>query len=67
MVSHKQKLEELEEYLIERKRNLTEDLRFFIQLEESGKLDEEGKIHQIATESNVLLIEELGSGFFNWE
>jgi len=67
MVSHKQKLEELEEYLIERKRNLTEDLRFLIQLEESGKLDEEGRIHQIATESNVLLIEELGSRFFNWE
>jgi len=67
MISHKQKLEELEEYLTERKKNLTEDLRFFIQLEESGELDEEGKMHQIATESNVLLIEELGNRFFNWE
>lgn len=66
-MTHKQKLEELEEYLTERKRNLAEDLRFFIQLEESGKLDEEGKVHQIATESNILLIEELGSRFFNWE
>ena len=67
MISHKQKLEELEEYLTERKKNLTEDLRFFIQLEESGELDEEGKMHQIATRSSVLLIEELGNRFFNWE
>lgn len=67
MISHKQKLEELEEYLTERKKSLTADIRFLIKLEESGELDEEGKIQQIATRSNILLIEELGNRFFNWE
>ena len=67
MVSHKQKLEELEEYLSERKREFAEELVFFQHLEETGRLDEEGKEYQIASRSGIILIERLGNRFFNWE
>jgi len=33
----------------------------------AGKLDEEGKCHQMAAESSILLLEKIGNTFFNWE
>ena len=67
MVNPKEKLEEIESYLAARKRELADDIRFYIEQEEAGKLDEEGRCHQQAAESSILLLEKIGNTFFNWE
>jgi len=66
-MTHKERLEEIEDFLSYRKRELESDIRFYIEQEEAGKLGEEGKIYQQAAESNMLFVEELGNIFFNWE
>jgi len=67
MVSHKQKLEEIEAFLTERKRAYTDDARFYMEQEAAGNLDEEGKIYQQMAEAGILFVEEMGNRFFNWE
>lgn len=67
MISHKEKLEEIESYLAARKRELADDIRFYTEQAVAGKLDEEGKCHQMAAESSILLLEKIGNTFFNWE
>jgi hypothetical protein len=66
-MTHKERLEEIEEFLSYRKRELASDIRFYIEQEEAGKLGEEGRIYQQAAEGNMLFVEELGNRFFNWE
>jgi hypothetical protein len=66
-MTHKERLEEIEQYLLGRKREETDYLRHLIQKEEQASLDEEGKVEMRATESKILLIEEMANRFFNWE
>jgi hypothetical protein len=66
-MTHKERLEEIEQYLLGRKREETDYLRHLIQKEEQANLDEEGKAEMRATESKILLIEEMANRFFNWE
>jgi len=64
MKSHKQRLEEIERYLSDRKVEYTRDIRRFIACSE---LDEVETIQLQMAECNILLIEQLGTEFFNWE
>jgi len=66
-MTHKGRLEEIEDFLNYRKRELESDLRFYIEQDAAGSLKEEGKVHQLATESKLLFVEEMGNRFFNWE
>jgi len=66
-MTHKGRLEEIEHFLSYRKRELESDIRFYIEQEEAGLLDHEGKCYQQIAESNMLFVEELGNRFFNWE
>jgi len=66
-MTHKERLEEIEEFLSYRKRELASDIRFYIEQEEAGQLGEEGKIYQQMAESGILFVEEMGNRFFNWE
>ena len=66
-MTHKEKLEEIEAFLMERKRAYADDIRFYIEQEESGQLGEEGKIHQQIAEAGILFVEDMGNRFFNWE
>ena len=66
-MTHKERLEEIEHFLSYRKRELESDIRFYIEQEAAGLLDHEGKCHQQAVESSILLVEEIGNRFFNWE
>lgn len=66
-MTHKEKLEEIEAFLMERKRVYADDIRFYIEQEESGQLGEEGKIYQQTTEAGILFVEEMGNRFFDWE
>jgi len=70
-MTHKEKLEEIEEFLAERKREETEYLRNLIQ-QESYESNREGKmtvtrLMKSVTESKIILIEDMGNRFFNWE
>jgi hypothetical protein len=53
-MTHKERLEEIEQYLLGRKREETDYLRHLIQKEEQANLDEEGKAEMRATESKIL-------------
>jgi hypothetical protein len=64
MISHKQRLEEIERYLSNRKVEYASDIRRFIACSE---LDEVEAIQLQMAECNILLIEQLGTEFFNWE
>lgn len=64
MKSHKQRLEEIEEFLVQRKREYSKDIRNFISIHE---MDEVERIQLQMAECNILLIEQLGNEFFNWE
>jgi len=64
MISHKQKLEEIETFLAERKREYAKDIRNHIH---KSELDEVEAIQLQMAECNILLIEQLGTEFFNWE
>jgi len=66
-MTHKKRLEEIEDFLSYCKRELELDIRFYIKQEAAGLLDHEGKCHQQAAESKMLFVEELGNRFFNWE
>lgn len=66
-MTHKGRLEEIEDFLSYRKRELESDIRFYIEQEAAGLLDREGKCYQQVAESNMLFVEELGNRFFNWE
>lgn len=66
-MTHKERLEEIEDFLIERKRVYADDIRFYIEQEEAGLLREEGKIHQQMAEAGILFVEDMGTRFFNWE
>lgn len=66
-MTHKEKLEEIEAFLMERKRAYADDIRFYIEQEESGQLGEEGKTYQRTAEAGILFVEEMGNRFFNWE
>ena len=66
-MTHKEKLEDIEAFLMERKRAYADDIRFYIEQEESGQLGEEGKIYQQTAEAGILFVEEMGNRFFNWE
>lgn len=70
-MTHKEKLEEIEEFLAERKREETEYLRNLIQ-QESYESNREGemtvtRLLKSVTESKIILIEDMGNRFFNWE
>lgn len=67
MISHKQKLEEIENFLASRKKEYAEDIRRYIEQEETGSLGDEGKLYQQMAESGILFVEEMGNRFFNWE
>ena len=66
-MTHKGRLEEIEDFLSYRKRELESDLRFYIEQEVAGLLDHEGECYQQVAESNMLFVEELGNRFFNWD
>ena len=66
-MTHKEKLEEIEAFLMERKRAYADDIRFYIEQEESGQLGEEGKIYQQTAEAGILFVEDMGNRFFDWE
>jgi len=66
-MTHKGRLEEIEDFLSYRKRELESDIRFYIEQDTAGLLKQEDVIHQHATESSLLLVEEMGKRFFNWE
>jgi hypothetical protein len=66
-MTHKGRLEEIEDFLSYRKRELESDIRFYIEQDAAGLLKQEDMIHQHATESSLLLVEEMGKRFFNWE
>lgn len=66
-MTHKEKLEEIEAFLMERKRAYADDIRFYIEQEESGQLGEEGKVYQQTAEAGILFVEDMGNRFFNWE
>lgn len=64
MISHKQRLEEIENYLSARKVEYTRDIRSYMN---KSELDEVEAIQLQMAECNILLIEQLGTEFFNWE
>ena len=64
MISHKQRLEEIERYLSDRKVEYTRDIRSYMN---KSELDEVEAIQLQMAECNILLIEQLGTEFFNWE
>jgi hypothetical protein len=66
-MTHKEKLEEIEEFLTERKNVYVNDIRFYIEQDESGLLNEESKHYQQMAEAGILFVEEMGRRFFNWE
>lgn len=66
-MTHKGRLEEIEDFLSYRKRELESDIRFYIEQDAAGLLKREDVIHQHANESSLLLVEEMGKRFFNWE
>ncbi len=66
-MTHKEKLEEIEAFLIDRKRAYADDVRYYIEREEANLLNEEGKHYQQMAEAGTLFVEEMGNRFFNWE
>jgi hypothetical protein len=67
MISHKQRLEEIEAFLFERKKEYAMDIRKYVHGENNDSLDEFEKIQLQMAECNILLIEQMGNTFFNWE
>jgi hypothetical protein len=67
MVNHKQKLEEVEAFLAERKREYVDVLRFYIQHQDAELPLDEAELNLQLAEAGILFIEELGNRFFNWE
>jgi len=67
MISHKQRLEEIEDFLFERKKEYAMDIRKYVHEEDNDSLDEFEKIQLQMAECNILLIEQMGNTFFNWE
>ena len=64
MISHKQKLEEIERCLSDRKVEYTRDIRSYMH---KSELDEVETIQLQMAECNILLVEQIGTEFFNWE
>ena len=64
IVSHKQTLLAIEEFLNERRLESSREIRHYINQEE---LDEADTLQLQIAQCNQLLIEQIGNTFFNWE
>ena len=62
-MTHKEKLEEIESFINQRKKDYLRDIRQY----RSTSQDEVNLIYLQMAESGLLFVEELGKTFFNWE
>ena len=62
------KAEEIEAYIIERKKEYSESVRYYILKEErEGTINDEDVASLARCDAKVQLLEQIGSAFFNWE
>ena len=62
------KAEEIEAYIIERKKEYSESVRYYILKEErEGTINDEDVASLARCDAKVQLLEQIGSTFFNWE
>ncbi len=62
-MTHKEKLEEIESFITQRKKDYLRDIRHY----RSTDQNEADLIYLQMAESGLLFVEELGKTFFNWE
>tara|TARA_B100000963_G_scaffold5095_1_gene3860 strand:- start:7765 stop:7956 length:192 start_codon:yes stop_codon:yes gene_type:complete len=61
------KIQEIEEFLIYRKKEYSKDINFYTERLEQDPTSRENELYLQMAESGILFVEEMGNKFFNWE